>query len=109
MHPFLRYPEKIGTVRALLYAFMCGDNTSEINEMEMMAGCQRYGVDNPAPVVTKRLAYYGNDETALSILKEMQTHDKQSKQLEPSQYGTTHLKEYKNYDKSRDMQETKEP
>lgn len=40
--------------------------------MEMMAGCNRFGVDNPVPVITKRLALYGNEETTIRLAEEMQ-------------------------------------
>jgi hypothetical protein len=29
---------------------------------EFLAGCNRYGIDNPCPIITKRLSHYGNDE-----------------------------------------------
>jgi hypothetical protein len=40
---------------------MCGENTADVNEIEFIAGCNRFGVDNPMPVVTKRLALFGNE------------------------------------------------
>ena len=27
-----------------------------------MAGCNRFGIDNPCPIITKRLSFYGNTE-----------------------------------------------
>ena len=41
---------------------MCGSNTSEINEIEFVVACNRYGVDNPTQTITRRLHFYGNDE-----------------------------------------------
>jgi hypothetical protein len=40
---------------------MCGENTQEVNSMEFAAGCNRYGIDNPLPIITRRLALYGNE------------------------------------------------
>jgi hypothetical protein len=34
----------------------------DINTSEFLAGCNRYGLDNPCPFVTKRISLYGNDE-----------------------------------------------
>lgn len=27
-----------------------------------MAGCNRFGIDNPCPIITKRLSFYGNTD-----------------------------------------------
>lgn len=56
----------------MLYSLLCGSNTGGVSEMEMMAGCNRFGVDNPVPVITKRLALYGNEETTIRLAEEMQ-------------------------------------
>ena len=41
---------------------MCSDNKGEITETTFSAGCHRFGLDNPTPVITKRLSTYGNSE-----------------------------------------------
>ena len=66
----LNWAGPISSCRALLYAFYCGTNAADVSEMEIMAGLNRFGVDNPVPVVTKRLAFYGNDETSFTLLEE---------------------------------------
>ena len=48
--------------RAYLYAMMTGENEGEVNETEFVAGCNRFGIDNPTPIITKRLGFYGNIE-----------------------------------------------
>jgi hypothetical protein len=41
---------------------MCGFNNNNVNEVEFAAGCNRFGLDNPTPIITKRLSMYGNTE-----------------------------------------------
>jgi len=55
--------------RALLYSQMCGRNGKEMNEIEFMAGCNRFSLDNPTPTITTRVAYFGNDEGIEKKLK----------------------------------------
>lgn len=49
--------------RALLYSQLCGANSKNISEIEFIAGCNRFALDNPTPTITSRLAFYGNDES----------------------------------------------
>lgn len=58
---FLSFAGKISNTRALIYAFMCGGNNNEVNELELLAGCNRFGIENPLFTVTKRLSLFGND------------------------------------------------
>ena len=48
--------------RAYLYAELCGGMESEVNEQAFSAGCNRFGIDNPTPTITKRLSTFGNIE-----------------------------------------------
>ena len=48
---------------------MAGDNGFEINAQEFIAGCNRFGIDNPFPIITKRLSLYGNDEDVEEMIK----------------------------------------
>ncbi len=66
---FVKFPSFITIRRAFLYALVCGDNGFEINTQEFIAACNRFGLDNPAPIVTKRVGLYGNDEDFEEILK----------------------------------------
>ena len=50
---------------------MCGTNTNYVNEVEFGTGCNRFGVDNPTPTITKRLSLYGNTEDVESIFKQV--------------------------------------
>ena len=75
----MKYPGIITIRRAFLYALVCGDNGFEINTQEFIAGCNRFGIDNPSPIVTKRLSLYGNDEDIDEIMKrEMTKHNIQN-------------------------------
>ena len=56
------WPSHIATLRALVYAYMCGTNQADLNEFEFLAGCNRFALDNPCPTITKRMAFYGNNE-----------------------------------------------
>ena len=38
-----------------------------------MAGCNRFGIDNPLPIITKRLAMHGNQEEIVKEFKMLAT------------------------------------
>ena len=50
---------------------MCGKNNFECAEMEFVAGCNRFGLDNPCPIITRRLATYGNEENVEKIVERL--------------------------------------
>jgi hypothetical protein len=41
---------------------MSGANNNKVSEIEFLAGCSRYGIDNPVPTIKRRLALYGNTD-----------------------------------------------
>ncbi len=41
---------------------MCGKNDFTCSEVAFVAGCNRFGLDNPTPISTRRLATFGNEE-----------------------------------------------
>lgn len=59
---FLKFPGLVSFRRAFIYGLVCGDNGFEINTQEFIAACNRFGLDNPWPSVTKRIGLYGNNE-----------------------------------------------
>ena len=65
----MKYPGHITIRRAFLYSLICKDNTSSINLVEFLAGCNRFGIDNPAPTIQKRIGFYGNEEDIEEIFK----------------------------------------
>eukprot|EP00347_Sterkiella_histriomuscorum_P013232 403365504 len=66
---FIKFPGVISIRRAFLYSLVCGENSFDVNTQEFIAGCNRFGIDNPCPIVTKRIALYGNDEDFEETIK----------------------------------------
>ena len=58
--PSVSFGRDITTTRAFLYGIVCKENNQMLPSDAFLAGCNRFGVDNPCPTVTKRLANYGN-------------------------------------------------
>jgi hypothetical protein len=52
----------------MVYALMCGTNQGDANEFEFLAGCNRFALDNPIPTVTRRIAFYGNNEDVVKLI-----------------------------------------
>ena len=82
--PLLMYANEMSQYRAMVYALMCGSNGNDVTDIEMQAGCNRFGLDNPVPTVTKRLAWYGNEE---SIDKTLERVSKTYNFVDPNQYS----------------------
>ena len=66
---FVKHPGSLTIRRAFLYSLICKDNNSYVNLVEFLAGCNRFGLDNPAPSIHKRLHLYGNDEEFEDVIK----------------------------------------
>jgi hypothetical protein len=75
------FPKDITMFRAYVYSLVCGSNGKTISREEFLAGCNRYGIDNPCPIITKRLSYYGNSE---ELDKEFKDLIEQYKDLMPA-------------------------
>ena len=60
--PSIQYAKNITFTRAFIYALTCGNNNNEVNPSAFLAACNRFGIDNPCPIITKRLSLYGNQE-----------------------------------------------
>ena len=65
---YVKFASMVSIRRAFLYSLVCGENSFDINTQEFIAGCNRFGVDNPSPIVTKRIALYGNDEDFIDLV-----------------------------------------
>tara|TARA_B110000285_G_C15133375_1_gene625181 strand:+ start:3072 stop:3590 length:519 start_codon:yes stop_codon:yes gene_type:complete len=59
--PHVHYPRDITILRSFIYALVCGKNGNKVSVPEFLAGCNRFGVDNPCPIITKRISLYGNN------------------------------------------------
>lgn len=57
-------------MRAIIYALSCKEQEDKISLTDIVTGCNRFGIDNPIPIITKKLAIYGNtDEVSLEFKK----------------------------------------
>ena len=63
--PSVHFAKDVTFMRAFIYALVCGENSGKISMSEFLAGCNRFGIDNPCPIMSKRLSTYGNTEEAL--------------------------------------------
>ncbi len=50
---------------------MCGKNGFDCTDVEFLAGCNRFGLDNPVPIITRRMAHYGNEENVEKIVERL--------------------------------------
>ena len=72
-----------------MYSMMCGRNSSDITEQEFLAGCNRYGIDNPMPIQTKRLYIYGNAEDMEKMIDTLFKKHNEAPFLNPERFGST--------------------
>lgn len=68
---FLSFGSSISQLRALTYAMMCGKNDFNVYDIEFVSGCNRFGLDNPVPIITKRLSTYGNEENIEKLVERL--------------------------------------
>ncbi len=57
--PNVYFPKDITMIRAFIYSLVCDAESNHISVEALIAGCNRYGVDNPCPIVNKRMSLYG--------------------------------------------------
>lgn len=84
----LSFGGQICQLRALIYAFMCGTNGLNITENEFVAGCSRFGLDNPVPIITRRFRPYGNEEAIEVILAKEAKKYNNTDIIDPEKFGT---------------------
>ena len=60
--PMVHFAQNITFVRSFIYSLVAGKNDNVITIDQFLAACNRYGIDNPCPIITKRLSFYGNHE-----------------------------------------------
>jgi hypothetical protein len=67
------FPSKYSTIRAYIYAATSGrTNMNDISADNFAASLSRYGLENPIPSITARIAYFGNSETILELIEKAQ-------------------------------------
>ena len=84
-------------MRSLLYAFICGNNGFETSDVEVLAAFNRFGLDNPTPVITKRLSLYGNEEPLEKVIERLAKQYNDSKFLDAEKLGNLPEKVRDNY------------
>ena len=85
--PLLQFGGPITVARAFIYALMCGKNGTACSEAEFAAGCNRFGLDNPLPIITRRFWLYGNtDQVEKEVDRWAKTINDKSI-LDPAQFG----------------------
>ena len=67
---------------------MCGKNGFACNELEFAAGCNRFGLDNPTPIITRRLAHYGNEENVEKLLERLYRNYNDPNFFDPEKFGS---------------------
>jgi len=65
----VKHPGSFTIRRAFLYSLICKDNSSNVNLVEFLAGCNRFGLDSPSPIIHKRISLYGNEDDFEDIMK----------------------------------------
>ena len=60
--PTLQYAQEMSFIRAFIFGITCGQNDKDLQCESFIAGCYRFGVDNPCPIISRRLNIYGNLE-----------------------------------------------
>ena len=68
---------------------MCGKNGFECSDNEFVAGCNRFGLDNPVPIITRRLASFGNEENIEKLIERMAKQYNDLNFLDPEKFGST--------------------
>jgi hypothetical protein len=46
-------------IRAYIYSLVCNSESNHVSVEAIIAGCNRYGIDNPCPIINKRMSLYG--------------------------------------------------
>ncbi len=67
---------------------MCGKNGVGCTDKEFVAGCNRFGLDNPVPTIMRRLAHYGNEESVEKIIERMAKQYNDAKFLDADKFGS---------------------
>ena len=100
--PFLAQTSTLTTCRAMVFGLMSGTNGTSVNEVEFLAGVNRFGITNPTPIIKKRIALYGNSQETLRLL---QTLSGATDDYQPAEFAQA----VTNQEIAKDLKETTEP
>ena len=67
---------------------MCGRNGIEVNDVEFVAGCNRFGLDNPTPIITKRFSTYGNEDTVDKTIERLAKSANEQFYIDQDRFGS---------------------
>jgi len=91
----VHFANDISFLRAFIYSLVCGENGPEVSQPQFLAACNRFGIDNPCPIITKRLSCYGNSEDVEKDFRRLADKFKQMNPeipLDPEIYAPAELK-----------------
>jgi len=60
--PTLQYAQEKSFIRAFIFGITCGQKNIDLQCESLIAGCYSFGVDNPCPIISRRVNIYGNLE-----------------------------------------------
>jgi len=103
----VHFPGLMSNIRAYIYAMLSGDNGFLVSEEEIKAACSRFGLDNPCPSVTRRLAWYGNQDE-IEKMVERAANKFGTDMIDPEDYTGVEMKETKFKIPNLDMSAPKE-
>lgn len=94
--PNVVFAKEVTIQRAFIYSLVCQTNDNKVTPEAFLAGCNRFGIDNPCPIITKRIALYGNTEDMEKDFKRLldkyvKEHEK-FESIDPDVYGPNELK-----------------
>ena len=72
-----------------------GTNTEKISQVQFLVACNRFGIDNPCPIITKRLSCYGNAEDVEKDFRRLAEKYKRTNPdlpIDPEMYPPAELK-----------------
>jgi len=72
----------------MIYSLMCGRNGFDFTDHEFIAGCNRFGLDNPVPIITRRLAHYGNEENIEKVVERLSKQYNDMNFLDHEKFGS---------------------
>ena len=112
----MQFPGIVSVQRALLYAYMSSAGEC-LTESDFMHACSQFGLENPVPTVSKRLAWYGNTEDLEKMVERVSNKFKNEVKaagmyLDPEAFTPCELEKEKKKDqhpmpfKVKDLQET---
>lgn len=88
-------------MRTFIYGLVAETNDDNISTAAFLASCNRYGIDNPWPIVTKRLAIFGNNEDMEKEFKRIiEKYKKEIPSIEPDIIAPGELRQLISFDQS---------